>query len=369
MLLTAILFTAIVVSVFNLMLISLSTFQHRHLKVGVGGYFFALLVIYFEHIVEYAGYSCKLPFTIFISAPFYLLLFPLLHVVIHSFFGRKVGWNKFFVETIPALGYTLLMVPFYLLTGDEKCRYHTNFVSENVFGSYKHLVIIGILATQTIVYSIVWYKRIKNYNTQVKTKASTADIEFMPWVSRMLVTIVLFTFSTAIAWIGRAYFPGNYLMLDRFTIIVLSLIPCIFLFLLFFLPERPFPSLTTGSGIDSKNGEFSNEDRERLVQLMKEEKLYLDSDLNLSQVAGVMEISRHDLSALLKLGFQKNFYDLVNEYRIGHAKTLMKSELIKKFSLSGIARESGFNNYVSFYRVFKRFTNQTPSEYLQNGQD
>lgn len=110
--------------------------------------------------------------------------------------------------------------------------------------------------------------------------------------------------------------------------------------------------------------EVNRADVDQLLALMQQEKLYLNPDLNLADVAERMQMTRHHVSDLMSQGVNKSFYDFVNEYRILHAKMLMKSDAIHTYSLEGVAQESGFNNYVSFYRVFKRFTGVTPSKYI-----
>ena len=319
-----------------------------------------------EHFIEYAGYSCTFSFTIFISAIFYLPLIPFLNIIINSLFSREVIWPKFLIEIIPALVFLVLMIPFFILSSDQKCSYLTRYLAEDLLGSYKHLLLIGILLLQTVIYSLIWYKKMHNYIQLVKSKSSSANIEFIPWISRLVGIIIMFTFFLVISWLARLFFPGNYHTLDQFGNIVLSFIPFVFLFLLFFLPKKPFPDATNNSYPEGNGKEVDLIHMGELTKLMEQEKIYLNSDLNLSGVADRMKLSRHDLSNILNQGFQKSFYDFVNEYRIAHARKLMDSDIIKTLSLSGIARESGFNSYVSFYRVFKRLNEQTPSDYLKN---
>ncbi|WP_449397875.1 helix-turn-helix domain-containing protein [Chryseobacterium wanjuense] len=66
---------------------------------------------------------------------------------------------------------------------------------------------------------------------------------------------------------------------------------------------------------------------------------------------------------MINAGFQKNFFQYVNEYRIEHAKKLLKDNSKNKLSILGIAYESGFNSKTSFNTTFKKLTNQTPSEF------
>ena len=58
------------------------------------------------------------------------------------------------------------------------------------------------------------------------------------------------------------------------------------------------------------------------------------------------------------------FSDLVNSYRVELAKeTLIKD---KHLSVEGVALNSGFNSRATFYRVFKKHTGFSPTEYLNS---
>ncbi|WP_126651136.1 helix-turn-helix domain-containing protein [Chryseobacterium aureum] len=99
-----------------------------------------------------------------------------------------------------------------------------------------------------------------------------------------------------------------------------------------------------------------------LERIMAVQKPYLDSELNLIRLAEMLSVSTHHLSYVINTGFGKNFFQYVNEYRVGYAKKLLK-EPNSKLSILGIAYESGFNSKTSFNTTFKKVTGQTPSEF------
>ncbi|KMQ59104.1 quinolinate synthetase [Chryseobacterium sp. BLS98] len=100
----------------------------------------------------------------------------------------------------------------------------------------------------------------------------------------------------------------------------------------------------------------------QLEEIMDRQKPYLDSELNLIRLSELLSVSTHHLSYVINTGFKKNFFQYVNEYRIGYAKRLLKDSQ-SKLSILGIAYESGFNSKTSFNTTFKKLTGQTPSEY------
>ncbi|MEW6194971.1 MAG: helix-turn-helix domain-containing protein [Bacteroidota bacterium] len=112
---------------------------------------------------------------------------------------------------------------------------------------------------------------------------------------------------------------------------------------------------------------LSEEDIERiktgLIDIMEKKKLYLKSDLTLSQLAGELNASNHNLSEVINTSFNKNFYDFVNYYRVEEFKERIKKPECENYSLLAVAFDSGFSSKTSFNSIFKKYTNTTPSEY------
>ena len=80
-------------------------------------------------------------------------------------------------------------------------------------------------------------------------------------------------------------------------------------------------------------------------------------------MADDLEISREKLSYLINTGQQKNFYKLINEFRIEEVKERLQNPHFNHFTVLGIGLECGFNSKSSFNRIFKEETGLTPSEF------
>jgi AraC-like DNA-binding protein len=105
-----------------------------------------------------------------------------------------------------------------------------------------------------------------------------------------------------------------------------------------------------------------------LHELMNAQKPYLDSELNLIKLAELVNMTPHQLSYIINTGFNANFFQFINTYRVEKAKELLLNEEMNKLSILGIAYESGFNSKTSFNTTFKKITGQTPSEYKKGVQ-
>ena len=107
--------------------------------------------------------------------------------------------------------------------------------------------------------------------------------------------------------------------------------------------------------------------RERLQQIMHDERPYLINDLSLGDLAGEIGITSHNLSLLLNQEIGLTFYDFINQARIRHACDLL-SRTDK--TVLDVAFDSGFNNKASFYAAFRQQMGTTPNAYrlAANGQ-
>jgi YesN/AraC family two-component response regulator len=119
-----------------------------------------------------------------------------------------------------------------------------------------------------------------------------------------------------------------------------------------------------------KNSKMNSDKKEllntKLVDYMSVEEPYLEPRLTLKQLSIELEMSAHMLSQIINEVHSQNFYDFVNSYRVKHLKELLDDKQYKTKTLLAIALESGFNSKATFNKVFKKLTNQTPSEYIKN---
>lgn len=109
--------------------------------------------------------------------------------------------------------------------------------------------------------------------------------------------------------------------------------------------------------------------KQRLLVIMDSEAPYLDGDLNLIKLSQLMQVTPHQLSYVINTGFNENFFQFINKYRIEKAKQLLADSKNNNLSILGIAFESGFNSKTSFNITFKKFTDLTPSEFKKKSSD
>ncbi|WP_104734985.1 helix-turn-helix domain-containing protein [Hanstruepera ponticola] len=105
-----------------------------------------------------------------------------------------------------------------------------------------------------------------------------------------------------------------------------------------------------------------------LEQIMVDYKLYLNPDLALKDLASYLELPANYVSQLLNLGFQKNFSEYVNSYRVKEFKERILLEENKGLTIMAVAYDSGFNSKTVFNTFFKKIEGMTPNAYLKSTQ-
>lgn len=105
---------------------------------------------------------------------------------------------------------------------------------------------------------------------------------------------------------------------------------------------------------------------EKIDKYMVKSRCYTNPKLSLSELASQLKMPSHVLSKIINEGYQKNFFDFVNSYRINEFKQLLQENKNAQFTLLSLAYEVGFNSKTAFNRSFKKVTDQTPREYVES---
>jgi AraC-like DNA-binding protein len=105
--------------------------------------------------------------------------------------------------------------------------------------------------------------------------------------------------------------------------------------------------------------------RKRIVRKLEaalgEAAIYTRSDLTLRSLSEALNENPHYVSQVISQQLQTSFYELVNRYRIEHAKRLLIETPGE--TVLAIAMTVGFNSKSAFHAAFRRVTGATPSHF------
>ncbi|WP_433901083.1 helix-turn-helix domain-containing protein [Sphingobacterium puteale] len=103
----------------------------------------------------------------------------------------------------------------------------------------------------------------------------------------------------------------------------------------------------------------------KLQIVLEQQKPYLNPELTLNDLAGMVDTHPNLLSQVINSVIEKNFYELINELRVKEFLQRMTLPANKKYTLLTIAYDCGFNSKASFNRNFKKYTGKSPQQYLK----
>ncbi len=103
----------------------------------------------------------------------------------------------------------------------------------------------------------------------------------------------------------------------------------------------------------------------KLDELMKTEKPYLNARLTLNDLATLFSMNTTNLSRIINEGFDMNFFDFVNSYRVKDFIMLAQEPKYAHYTFLAIAQEVGFNSKTTFNTAFKKLTQSTPREFIK----
>lgn len=132
-----------------------------------------------------------------------------------------------------------------------------------------------------------------------------------------------------------------------------------------FLFRKKSPANASSRKKTDLNPHFAREYAKKLTHLLETKKVYRDENLSLQSLAKELTIPTYQLSRIINENMNKTFSELINYYRIEEAKKLLAASKESDQKILDIAYDVGFSTKTSFNKVFKKYTNMTPSEFRE----
>lgn len=291
-----------------------------------------------------------LPHLLFTQVPVGYSLGPLFYLYVQSIVHdtRKMQMRDW-LHFVPVGVLLLILIPAITLPADEKVRMMREFL-QGEYPSYRYIsaAIIGSYG----VYIVVSIRRM-----QIRRRGN--------WAHRRIIVMAFLMLSFLLLGIIKLF---GILTLSDLLMRVNNLLTAVAILMLFLSVQRyPFlfqygvlPSERKASRSHLERVDLKNVQK-NLLMLMEDEKFYCDEDLTLSRLSDALEITPHQLSALLNEHYNMNFNSFVNGYRIAESRKLLVD--VPGRSTLSIAYAVGFNSYTTFYSSFKRATGLSPAHY------
>jgi AraC-like DNA-binding protein len=225
-----------------------------------------------------------------------------------------------------------------------------------------------LFACQVILYFIAGYALIRKYRERILNYYSNHETRNIRWVSNIFVSLVIMSMlSTIFNIIGKFSFYEH-----EDVLIVPSLLFSGMIFIMGYLAngqDQVIKQIEQSEILEKEMGMAESVQvgdlQAKLELLFREDKIFLNPDLNIWDVSSLMGTNRTYLSGLINKTFNKNFSTYVNHFRVVEAKRLLMSGEMKKYSLEVIGEKCGFGSYNNFIRVFREFEKTTPGRFRE----
>lgn len=113
----------------------------------------------------------------------------------------------------------------------------------------------------------------------------------------------------------------------------------------------------------TRNDQAKLKMQKEIIALLEEEEVYTRNGLKVNDIAIMLCSNRTYVSDIINTTFKTTFTELINKYRLEHAKRKLLENDSSHLSITQVRKMSGFSSDSSFYRIFKEKEGITPIEF------
>jgi AraC-like DNA-binding protein len=120
----------------------------------------------------------------------------------------------------------------------------------------------------------------------------------------------------------------------------------------------------------SNNQNFNQQECDEILDKVRNyletDRPYTNPEFKMADLAYAINCPTQTLSYVLNHYLKKSYSDFINEYRVEAFKQLAKNADFSKYTILSLAEKCGFGSEAAFFRIFKKVTEMTPSEYVKS---
>ena len=315
-----------------------------------------------------------------------LTLMPLLWLFVQR------GFNPYFRLTplrllhfLPAvLSLILFCVSVFSL---PQSRYYDFMINENMgddtwLGDVNYTMVL----LQLIGYSYAIFRYLRWVKHFVRNHYSAAELQRKVWIPRF---IGLFAAMFVVVMVCYALWPRtDAWLLQLLTVIIMgyllyaelaialerysndTVMPTVAAnaeaeFIATEVKPQPQPEADNGKEEMQKLEQYARQ----VEEYLRTSEVYVNPKLSLRDVSQATGITYNNISKAINATMKKNFFDLVNGFRIEKSKALLMSKKERGLTLETIAEMCGFNSRITFNNAFKKVIGVTTTEWLRLNRD
>lgn len=322
-------------------------------------------------------------FIIFLE-PFTLIIGPFLYLYVRSF-KEVITWKKAWPHFILFVLYLPLGAWVFIDVGKQYPL--SKEIPPEVPSHLLSIIPVSFRLLQRIVYFFLARNQLISYQKSIRHIFSETSQINLNWVRWLIYGFLFLTLGTIAGYSLILKYPDYF----KVWVLILGALNTIYIYSATFkgvrqptlwqlksnTPETIETEMKEAASIEmmASNNEktryqkssLSSERMDEIIHgvktLMNIDKLYLETELNLQNLAERLKLPSYQVSQAINEKTKKNFYDLVNSYRVEEAKRLLADPRTKNYTILSVGFEAGFNSKTTFNTVFKKFTGYTPTDF------
>jgi AraC-like DNA-binding protein len=332
------------------------------------------LYIYVEHtgVLQSSYWMLFGKGSYLLHAPFFFLYVYALTV------QKKLPLKHYLIIFFPFVAYTLHFFYYYYLWVFDRASLSINkgllYINDKLSVSWLVFAILFLIIEPIFLFAS--YYLLRRYRKRLLESVSNADRINLNWLNVLfylwlLSSVVLVPIG--VLTVGMGWFSTDFLEL------LIEIVSVAFFFVVGYygfkqttiFTNLKLSSETSGRTISANyersglSPQQAKQYHNQLLKLMEEQKPYLNGGLTAGELSQLLGISANYLSQILNQEQKQNFFDFVNSYRVKEVTRKMQNAENSHLTLLAMALDSGFNSKTSFNTIFKRATDQTPSQYYK----
>lgn len=321
----------------------------------------------------------------FFIEPFTYLAGPLMYLYIRSF-KETINWKKALPHVSIFFLYFLVSYWRVSFLGDKYPG--AKEIPEAVLRSPVSIILVLVRYGHLLLYYFMSRRELGSYQRSIQKLFTEKSLVNIKWGKCLINGYVLIVLTTIVLFPLMVLYPKNFNLLYLLNIAIATPYIYIIAFKGIMQPaiwqiKTIVSKKETGQQIfDQAEGEEATDEKQilqkaglsdikiselvsKITMTMEDEKLYQETELTLHSLARKLDCPPYQVSQAINDGMKKNFYDLINSYRVEEAKRLLLHPKNRNYTVLSVGFEAGFNSKTTFNTVFKKFTGLTPTDFRE----
>ena len=265
---------------------------------------------------------------------------------------------------LPFLG--MVIVALYLILFYTPIEYYGLLTDGNLTNAFQ------IISALMIFFNIIYL--VKSFVLLKKFRQDEKEVFSFEQTPVTYIKFFLFSFSACLgAWLIsylNSVFLADFFQYINYESIWVAIPVFIYVIGYFSLKQPELFRVSDEQKIVQKKERISEIEsavlKERLDSLMTNERVFMENDLTLSDVAKQLKTSTNNISWVLNTVYDTTFYDFINGYRVKEFIQKVENKEHLKHTILALSIESGFNSKSTFNKAFKILMKDTPSNFIKN---